>query len=205
MHTRLSHLNVLAAANNWPTEFDASLAFERAELRQLLALWREKAAGSVPPRSAFDIRSMKPFATNFWLVQREREGDDTQYRFRLFGSALQFLFGEHTGRSLDDMVTAELLPSWRASYDAVLEERLPLRITQLFQIAPDQFLRAEVLAAPLADASGRVEMLLGATYVSHNDAVHSPFEHPSALHGVPGIFAAATAMGPPAHERSESE
>lgn len=165
-----------AETEKWPTECDATLAFERQELRSLLGIWRDKAGDGVPPRAAFDMRTLKSFATHIYILERVGQADAKRFKFRLFGSALLQLFGEHTGHFLDEMVKPEMLPSWTAIYGAVLDARQPLRIVTHFLLPSSDFLRGEMLAAPLADAAGIENMILAATYVRPQDAVHSPFD-----------------------------
>jgi hypothetical protein len=168
-------LNAEAESKRWPVRCDGALAFERPELRALLELWQSKAAGGIPARTAFDMRALKPFASQIVILEREGEGDAGRYRFRLFGSVLSQLFGEHTGRYLDEMVSANMLPGWLAVYDAVLETRQPLRIETYFRLPSENFLKGEILAAPMTDASGAERMILAATYVGPEDVVSPPF------------------------------
>ena len=171
-----ARLNALAAKQRWPTECDATLAFDRPELRALLEIWRTKAGDGVPSRSAFDMSTLKSLASHVFILERSEAGEVRSYKFRLFGSALLQLFGEHTGRPLDNVVTPEMLSSWLAIYDGVLEARQPLRIVTHFLLASSGFLKGEMLAAPMTDDAGDERMILGATYVSPANAVPSPFE-----------------------------
>ena len=169
-------LNALAKAEKWPMRCDGELVFERPELRSLLELWRSKAAGGIPARAAFDMRTLKPFLTHLIILERHGSGEARRYMFRLFGSAHLQLFGEHTGRYLDEMVSAKMLPSWLAVYDAVLEMRQPFRIVTHFRMPSSNFLKGEIFAAPMAGSSGAEDMILAATYVNVHDVVPPPFE-----------------------------
>jgi len=170
-----AEFNALAEAKGWPTRCDCGEAFDRSDLNALYELWWSKAANGVPPRSVFDIRALKPFARNITIMEREGTNGNRRYRFRLFGSTLALLFGEHTGRYLDEMVAAELLPSWLAFYDTVLSCGQPLRVFTYYRIKTDDFVKGEILAAPLADDSGDVHMILAMTYVGLQDGVPPPF------------------------------
>jgi len=168
-------LNALAEAQGWPIRCACNESFRQSELQALCELWESKAANGVPARSAFDIRTLGPYARNITILEREGADGARRYRFRLFGSALALLFGEHTGRTLDEMVSADLLPSWLAFYDTVLSCRWPLRIDTYYRTASDGYIKGEILAAPLADDSGDVRMILAATYVRLQDGVPPPF------------------------------
>jgi hypothetical protein len=168
-------LNALAGAKGWPIHCGCSESFCRSELQALCALWQSKAAGGVPARSAFDMHALKPFIRNITILECEETNGARRYRFRLFGSTLTFLFGEHTGRPLDEMVSAELLPSWQIFYDTVLSCRHPLHIDTHFRTATEDYVKGEIFAAPMADDSGNVRMILAATYVGLQDGVPAPF------------------------------
>jgi len=170
-----AELNALAEAKGWPMRCGFDEAADRAELHAFCELWRSKAADGVPARSAFDMRALKHFARNITILEREGTKGSRRYRFRLFGSTLALLFGEHTGRYLDEMVAAELLPSWLAFYDTVLLCGQPLCIFTHYRIKNDDFIKGEILAAPLADDSGDVHMILAMTYVGLQDGVPPPF------------------------------
>jgi len=167
-------LNQRAEAEGWPMRCDGDLVFERPELAQLCKLWLERATDGVPTRAALDIRTLKPYASHLIILERCGEGARQRYRFRLFGSSLVLLFGEHTGRFLDEMVTPALLPNWQAFYDCVLENEQPFRFINYYRIPTQDYLRGEILAAPLADEDGRVRLVLAATYVGLNDGVLPP-------------------------------
>ncbi|HEY0283556.1 MAG TPA: PAS domain-containing protein [Rhizomicrobium sp.] len=170
-----AEFNALAETKGWPTRCHCGETFERSDLNALCELWRSKAANGVPPRSAFGMRVLAPYLRNITILEREGENGTKRYRFRLFGSTLALLFGEHTGRTLDQMVSADMLPSWLAFYDTVLACRQPLRVDTHYRTASEGYVRGEILAAPLADDSGEVRMVLAATYVGFQDGVLSPF------------------------------
>ena len=167
--------NALAEAKGWPVRCDCGEAFERSDLNALCELWRSKAANGVPPRSVFDLRALKPFARNITIMEREGTNGARRYRFRLFGSTLTLLFGEHTGRTLDEMVSPGLLPSWLVFYDTVLSCGRPLRVVTYYRLPTEDYVKGEILAAPLADDSGEVRLILAATYVGLQDSVPPPF------------------------------
>lgn len=166
-------LNVLAETNGWPMRCACDHAFDRPELNELSALWRSKAEDGVPARSLFDMRALKPFARNAAIL--EREGTNGPYRFRLFGSNLTLLFGEHTGRRLDEMVSPDLLASWLAVYDTALSSIRPLRVVTYYRLPTGNYVKGEIFAAPLADDLGQVHLVLAATYVGLQDGVPPPF------------------------------
>lgn len=167
--------NAKAQAKGWPLHVDCVCDFEQPKLRELLALWQSLADNGVPPRAALDMRRLKPYARNVAILEKNTTADGHQYRFRLFGSALTMLLGEHTGRTLDETVLPEMLPGWIAFYDAVLAGRRPMRLVSYYHRPNADFLMGEIFAAPLADDAGVVRMVLSATFVDLKDYAPSPF------------------------------
>jgi len=166
-------LNALAETKGWPIGCGCDQVFERSELNELAALWRSKADDGVPARSLFDMRALKPFTRHIAILEREETSG--RFRFRLFGSTLTMLFGEHTGRTLDEMVSPDLLASWQAVYDTVLSSAQPLRVVTYYRLSTGNYIKGEIFAAPLADLSGEARLVLAATYVGLQDGVPPPF------------------------------
>ncbi|HWA92414.1 MAG TPA: PAS domain-containing protein [Rhizomicrobium sp.] len=164
-------LNALADAKGWYFRCDPKLGFARPELAALTALWREKAgAASPPPREAFDMRSLKPFVRNVALMERHGGETAPRFRFRLFGSSLSMMFGEHTGQFLDEMVPPVLLANWTAIYNMIVRYGAPVRV---FNRKLEPLLNGEIFGAPLApDAEGRA-MVMASAFVALKEAMPS--------------------------------
>ena len=170
-------LNAHAELLGWPFRCDPSLTFTRPELHALNALWRDKAGGhEMPTRASLDMRALKPFVRNISLLERIGPKGHWRYRFRLFGSSLAQLFGEHTGRFLDEMVVPQLLENWLACFDTTIRFGAPLRFINYYRIPSQEFLKGEIFAAPLAAETEDQPLILIATYVGLQDAAHSPVD-----------------------------
>ncbi|HVU20321.1 MAG TPA: PAS domain-containing protein [Rhizomicrobium sp.] len=169
-------LNAHAELQGWPFRCDPDRNFENSQLAALHALWLAKANGDIPPRSAFDMRALKPFVRNIVILERVGEKGLWRYRFRLFGSTLTQLFGEHTGRWLDEMVTPGLLQNWLACFDTTVRYGQPMRFINYYRTQTNDFLKGEFFAAPLAEEVANQPLVLAATYVGHKDAAHSPLD-----------------------------
>jgi hypothetical protein len=168
-------LNVRAELSGWPSRCDPSLNFTRPELNALCQLWCDKANGhGLPSRASLDMRALKPFIRNILLLERIGPKGFWRYRFRLFGSGLTQLFGEHTGRYLDEMVAPALLENWLACFDTTIRFGAPLRFINYYQIPSQEFLKGEIFAAPLATETADQPIILAATYVGLQDGAHSP-------------------------------
>jgi hypothetical protein len=169
-------LNAHAEQLGWPFRCDPALDFTKPELNALCQLWHAKAGGGLPARTSFDMRALKPFVRNISILERIGPKGLWRYRFRLFGSSLAQLFGEHTGRWLDEMVAPELLENWLACFDTTIRVGTPLRFINYYQMPSKNFLKGEIFAAPLAAESPDQPMILIATYVGLQDAVASPVD-----------------------------
>jgi hypothetical protein len=170
-------LNAHAETLGWPFRCDPSLDFTRPELNALCELWRDKANGhGLPSRASLDMRALKPFVRNISILERIGPKGHRRYRFRLFGSSLAQLFGEHTGRYLDEMVVPELLENWLACFDTTVRFGAPMRFISYYQIPSQAFLKGEIFAAPLAADTQDQPLVLIATYVGLKDAAHSPVD-----------------------------
>ena len=156
--------NALADAKGWYFRCDPELRFARAELAALTAVWHEKArAASPPPRDAFDMRTLKPFVRHVALLERHGGEGAPRFRFRLFGSSLAMLFGEHTGHFLDEIVPPALNANWTALYNMIVRFRAPVRV---FNRKLEPLLNGEIFGAPLApDAEGRA-LVMASAYVA---------------------------------------
>jgi hypothetical protein len=173
--------NAEAETSGWPMRCDARCRFSEEKLQKLHALWQSKAKGGMPKRADLDIRTLKPFMRNITILEKVETERGRNYRFRLFGSALSLIFGEHTGRLLDEMVLPATLNGWVAFYDMVLTTGAPLRLENFFRADASAFLKGELLAAPLTDDTGTVRFVLAATFVDANNFAHSPFSQTGPL------------------------
>jgi hypothetical protein len=144
--TPCDRMNARSAAEGWPTRCDATLAFEDQRLAALLAIWREAGGGRMPRREDFTARMLGKHLQHLTFVEMAQG----RYRFRLFGTALARFTGDWTGKFLEEAVPEVFLPSWRATYDTVVEACAPLRFTARFRAAELEHIAAETLAAPLA-------------------------------------------------------
>lgn len=167
--------NAEAESAGWPMRCDAACHFGERKLNELLAVWREKAKNGVPSRAALDMRTLKSFMRHITILEKVDTPNGHSYRFRLFGSALAMVFGEHTGHLLEEMVLPSAYPGWLAFYDMVLATRAPLQLINTFRVEMISFLRGELFAAPLTDDSGDVRYILAATFVDNVEAAHAPF------------------------------
>ena len=154
---------------NWPAGLIAAIAskeFDDPELQALCALWHAKAGGgSAAARGVRSARVGNPLCATSSMLERIGQKGVWRYRFRLFGSGLTQLFGEHTGRYLDEMVSPALLQNWLACFDTTIRYGAPLRFINYYRTHTRDFLKGEIFAAPLAEDVPDQPLVLAATYV----------------------------------------
>jgi hypothetical protein len=162
-HDLVEAMNAQARARDWPTRCDADLAFELAELTELVTVWRERLNGRVMPlRTEIPARALKRNLRRLMLFERVEMPDGHRYRIRLMGTSLVQVWGDLTGKLVNLAVPQQLSPRWEAFLDLVLKAQCPMR----FVAEVRSFLVAEIAAVPLADDSGRPVMVMAALHIS---------------------------------------
>lgn len=168
----IAELKIRIKERGWGFAVDETMAFDRPELRDLLALWRAKADAlqALPRREELDIRLLKPFLRHLSVVERTDAGGKSSYRLRLQGAVLTEYFGAHTGKLLEEAAPPELAERWTAAYDALLEARRPLRLVGTYGKGKMDYLVAETLAVPLGNGDLPPVGVLAASYYTprHN-------------------------------------
>jgi hypothetical protein len=153
--------------HGWGISVDETLSFVQPELAAFRALWKAKsdAAGGLPRREDLDMRSLKPYLAHLSVAERvEIAPGKTAYRLKLQGSFIAEVFGNNTGRLLDEVVTPELAERWTCVYDAMLEMERPLRLQGTYKQEDMEHLIAESLAVPLGNGGQPPVSVLAATY-----------------------------------------
>ncbi|MBI3675888.1 MAG: PAS domain-containing protein [Proteobacteria bacterium] len=158
-------MNAQAISENWPFYCFSTLEFEQPELNLLRDVWfKKRGGGKIPLRSALDARALKPVLSHLTILERVKDGDRLRYRVRLTGSAIARLSGENTGRFLDEVIPAELLPRWTVPYDVVLKALRPLRFVSHFAFEKINYLDGESFIAPLLDADSKASIVMSVVY-----------------------------------------
>jgi hypothetical protein len=159
--------NAQAESEGWPVRCDAVCAFESPALTDICQLWSERASGDrIPTRDEFDLRALKGAARMVTIVERVDDNGTRRYRMRLVGSGVVSVFGESTGRYIDEVVPPFLVASWHAGYDLILSQSGPLRFQSQFRVPGADLFKSETFCAPICGAGERADMVLGATSFS---------------------------------------
>ena len=141
---------------------DPSLAFERAELVDLLGLWQAKRRGPAPPARA-DLTPFELKAHLGNLILTDVEPAPLRFRYRLIGTNVtRIVKRDATGCYFDDIYTGRLRETAIAVNAWVVRERAPLRIFSRTGHERNDIYTYEGVLLPLSQDGARVNMVLGA-------------------------------------------
>ncbi len=162
----LGDLRIPALVVDSAFQYDVELEFARPELNQIRDIWREKTkVKPVASRADFDARTLKPFMRNMVILDVEMQPDGSRrYKNRYEGSAVVEVFGEQTGKYLDQYVPADRLERWRAGHDLIALSGRPLRFVINYNSPQISYLRSEVFMVPLSEDGTTVNMLMAFNY-----------------------------------------
>jgi PAS domain len=156
-------LNALAQDKGWGVFCDASCRFMLPELDDLLALWRSKAGGGIPRRTALTPRLLKPYMRILTLHERViHPHAERCYRIRVMGDAIAQITGAASGMFYDAFLPEAAVPKWNAMNDAVLGHGGPLRMLVRADSFNKSFLTGEFFAAPLRMEDDTANLVLTA-------------------------------------------
>jgi hypothetical protein len=105
-------------------------------------------------------RDLKSYLRHVMLVQRESE-KPPGYRWRLIGTQLTEIIGNHTGKLFEDSIPSEHLQRWNGVCDMILESEQPWRFLGRVHIRGREYLKAENLYLPLSDEAGIPNYIMG--------------------------------------------
>src|SRR4051794_15940416 len=113
--------NAQARAQGWPTRCDGRMAFEHPEHERLVTAWTAKCGNRpMPARSDFTARDLKQHLPRILLFERQREDQRWgAFRIRLMGTGLVQVWGDLTGKFVDEAFPPALQPRWHAFLHAV--------------------------------------------------------------------------------------
>jgi hypothetical protein len=144
------------------------------EQRELFDYWRAKCTDTrFPVRADIQPSELKALLPSLSLLD-VLGPDPLQLRIRLAGTRLRDYFGiETTGRCLADFELADQRGYWEAAYREVIEGARPAQgvvpLTPWSQPHIFQFW----LRLPLADADGRIAMVLGHDAFLQSEKAHA--------------------------------
>ena len=156
--------NALALSEGWHSICSPASRFERAELDDVMAIWRAHARGrAIPSRRALTPQAMRSHLADIAIYERiGAEGKTRRYRVRVMGARFSSVLGNLNGRYFDEAVPPAHLKRWRAAPDAALEALAPLRFVSRTETAGKDFITGEYLLAPMLGDGGRADCVLAA-------------------------------------------
>ncbi|HEY1961365.1 MAG TPA: PAS domain-containing protein [Rhizomicrobium sp.] len=160
-HEAAEKFNRFAERMGMPARCDASLSFEAPKLVDVAELWREKVRDNgLPHRSDFHARNLKEVLPHVIIADRVEANGESRYRFRLMGTVISELLGEHTGKFVDEAVISPFRERWSAVLDSASEAGCPLRIFGRLEYRQQDYIAMEIMAAPLGSSAGPTEAIL---------------------------------------------
>ncbi|MEQ9609602.1 MAG: PAS domain-containing protein [Kiloniellaceae bacterium] len=134
--------------------------------REFLAYWHGKcplpeAGGGFPARADIAPEEILKLLPYIFMLDVVDEGGTQDFRFRLVGTAIVEIEGEHTGRLLSEMFPDReaYRVLWQQYHDAAAGKVWVRHETLRWQ--GRDHLHYEVILAPLQDDAGGVTMLIG--------------------------------------------
>lgn len=144
-------LNQRAAREHWHHIVDPTLSFSDSIYDPLLNLWRTKAGNrKMPRRSEMTPRDLKDVLRHL-LISERIAMNPSQYRWKLIGTSLTGILGEHTGKTFEESIPREHLARWVQCGDMILDGGQPLRFLGRVHVNGREYLDAENLFVPLAN------------------------------------------------------
>jgi hypothetical protein len=159
-------LNAAAKRYRWPMICDPFCRFTYSKHDELLALWRSLPSESgIPYRRDMTARLLKPYLNSVAIYERvETPGGEVRYRVRLMGSKIVQVFGELTGKFLDEAVPEDFVARWHALPDVTLGTGGPVRLLIRSDTFNKAHMVAEYLCVPLRADDGAAKLVL---YAGH--------------------------------------
>jgi hypothetical protein len=152
-----------------PSRCDPSLSFETPELMQVTALWRDKSAGrEMPLRRDMNARTLKAYLPQIIIADIVGDERRRRYRFRLMGTSISRVFGDHTGKFLDEAIVSPYRERWTAAIDTAVEAGGPVRLSGRIEYKQLDYLSMEIFLAPIEQRDNRAEAVLVAAYSKYS-------------------------------------
>jgi len=152
-------------------DLDPDLHFTRQALRDLLALWQEKRDATVqqgrslPDRADFTPFVLRPYLPRLLIYEIIGTPPERRFRIRLYGTLIsQYTGRDSTGKFVDEVIPAPVLPQFLKGLNWLADNALPLRVTGNYQFVDRPLVTYESLVLPLTNGGDQVAHLLNATY-----------------------------------------
>lgn len=155
------------------TLFDPSLQFLHPALAEALAYWQSKRDGAAfPTRGAIDPLEIPHLLRHVLLFDRAPSEQPPGYtwRYRLVGTTVAALYGEHTGKLIEEALRSPVLERNRGVMEEAVKRHAPMRAIGRTRFVSRQWLIGEALIAPLSTDGELIDMLLSVVVTWAEDA-----------------------------------
>jgi hypothetical protein len=146
-----------------PLDLDSFAHVKDERLRRLLRHWLEcRGGGLAPKRSVIDPTAIGPILSSVWMC--DYLPDERRFRMRLAGEDINRVYGRNvTQCTFEEIITPALLPDLMRRYRRVVEEPAIMHCAGNIYLASDRSDVGERLVLPLADDSGAIRHVIGAS------------------------------------------
>ena len=151
-----------------PVELNAFAHVKDERLRRLLKHWMAcRGEGLIPKRAAIDPTAIGPILASVWMCDYLPESRG--FRMRLAGEDIHRLYGRNVTQCLfEEIIAPALLPDLLRRYRRVVEEPAVMHCGGHIYLASDRSEVGERLVLPLADDSGAIRHVIGASVYRMN-------------------------------------
>lgn len=148
-----------------PITVDWDLKFTKPYMKAAFEYWRSLCAGrKMPQRRELDPRSMREFLSHVNLVNvvRAADGSVADYVLGLQGQHAVETYGPIVRRNLRQVLPPPIEARWRSCFGVACSAARPARFHSQVCAGGKLWLEAEVLLAPLGNATGEIDSLFAA-------------------------------------------
>jgi len=146
-----------------PLDLDAFAHVKDERLRRLLRHWLEcRGERLAPPRAAIDPTAIGPILSSVWMC--DYEPADRRFRMRLAGEDINRLYGRNVTQCyFEEIIEPALFSDVMQRYRRVVEEPSIMHCGGHIYLASNRSEIGERLVLPLADDSGAIRHVIGAS------------------------------------------
>jgi hypothetical protein len=146
-----------------PLDLNAFAHVRDERLRRLLRHWLERRGdGLAPRRSAIDPTAIGPILASVWMC--DYLPADRRFRMRLAGEDINRLFGRNITQCMfEEIIAPPLLAEVIRRYRRVVDEPAIMHCDGHIYLASNRSEIGERLVLPLADDSGAIRHVIGAS------------------------------------------
>ena len=144
------------------TVFDPSLQFLHPTLAEALAYWDGKrGAAAFPGRRDIDPLEIPHLLRHVLLMERVPVAPAPGYswRYRLIGTTVAALYGEHTGKLIEDALNSRVARRNRGVIEESVKRHAPMRAIGRTRFYAADWLIGEALVAPLSSDGALIDMI----------------------------------------------